>query len=195
MQKGKQLIPTEDGIALVQVLPEAVKSPKLTADWENALKQIEKGAISKEEFMSGITDMVKALVTKYGGAERKRENPFSESDSGRSQREVIGICPRCGSSVFEGTKSFFCSNIACSFCLWKENNWLASMRKKLTKKMAVALLKDGRVHVSGFYSERKGRNFDADLVMEDTGERVNYSLDFSGKKAAKHIPPFQVLIP
>ena len=135
--------------------------------------------------MTGIADMVKALVTKYGGAEGKQENPFSESDSGRPQREVIGICPRCGSSVFEGTKSFFCSSRACSFCLWKENKWLASMRKKLTKKMAVALLKDGRVHVSGFYSERKGRNFDADLVMEDTGERVNYSLDFSGKKAAK----------
>lgn len=52
------------------------------------------------------------------------------------------------------------------------------MKKKINKKMAIALLKDGRVHVTGLYSRKKGRNFDADLVLEDTGTYVNYSLDF-----------------
>lgn len=184
-RKGKQLIPTEDGMALAQILPEEVKSPKLTADWENALKQIEKGTLSKEEFMSGITDMVKELVTKYGVTDGKQDNPFSGADSTKPQREEIGKCPRCGSSVLEGEKGFYCSKRECSFCLWKENRWLSSMRKKLTKKMAVALLKDGRVHVTGLYSERKGRCFDADLLMKDDGERVNYSLDFSSKSTAK----------
>lgn len=184
-RKGKQLIPTEDGMALVQILPEEVKSAKLTADWENALKQIEKGALSKEEFMSGITDMVKELVTKYGVTDGKQDNPFSGGDSTRPQREEIGKCPRCGSSVLEGEKGFYCNKRECSFCLWKENRWLSSMRKKLTKKMTVALLKDGRVHVTGLYSERKGRCFDADLLMKDDGERVNYSLDFSSKSTAK----------
>ena len=184
-RKGKQLIPTEDGMALAQILPEEVKSAKLTADWENALKQIEKGALSKEEFMSGITDMVKELVTKYGVTDGKQDNPFSGGDSTRPQREEIGKCPRCGSSVLEGEKGFYCNKRECSFCLWKENRWLSSMRKKLTKKMAVALLKDGRVHVTGLYSKRKGRCFDADLLMKDDGERVNYSLDFSSKSTAK----------
>lgn len=32
----KQMIPTEDGVKLITVLPDMVKSPKLTADWENA---------------------------------------------------------------------------------------------------------------------------------------------------------------
>ena len=147
--------------------------------------KIEKGALSKDEFMSGITDMVKALITKYGAIEEKQENPFAGSNSEKPQREVVGKCPRCGSSVLEGEKSFYCSNRECRFCLWKENRWLSSMRKKLSKKMASAVLKDGRVHVSGFHSEKKDRNFDADLVMEDNGEYVNYSLDFSGKGAAK----------
>ena len=184
-RKGRQLIPTEDGIVLTRILPAEVKSPKLTAEWENALKQIEKGVLSKDEFMSGITDMVKTLITKYGAIEGKQENPFSGSDSEKPQREVIGKCPRCGSSVLEGEKGFYCSNGECRFCLWKENRWLSSMRKKLSKKMAIALLKDGRVHVSGFYSEKKDRNFDSDLVIEDNEEYVNYSLDFSGKGAAK----------
>lgn len=188
-RKGKQLIPTEDGMALVQILPEEVKSPKMTADWENALKQIEKGEISAEEFMDGITKMVRDLVSKYGSGNPVDKNPFSASASGKPQREELGKCPRCGSPVFEGNKNFYCSNRACSFCLWKENKWLAGMKKKLNKKMAVALLKDGRVHVTGLYSQKKGRNFDADLVMEDTGTYVNYSLNFGNvrrkKKAAK----------
>lgn len=177
-RKGKQLIPTEDGMALVQILPEEVKSPKMTADWENALKQIEKGEISAEEFMEGITKMVRDLVSKYGSGNPVDKNPFSASASGKPQREELGKCPRCGSPVFEGNKNFYCSNRACSFCLWKESKWLAGMKKKLNRKMAIALLKDGRVHVTGLYSRKKGRNFDADLVLEDTGTYVNYSLDF-----------------
>ena len=51
--------------------------------------------------------------------------------------------------------------------------------------MAVTLLKSGRVHVTGLYSERKGRCFDADLVLDDTGEYVNFKLDFGGKNAPK----------
>ena len=188
-RKGKQLIPTEDGMALVQILPEEVKSPKMTADWENALKQIEKGEISAEEFMEGITKMIRDLVTKYGSGNPVDKNPFTGFASGKPQREELGKCPRCGSPVFEGNKNFYCSNRACSFCLWKESKWLSGMKKKLNKKMAIALLKDGRVHVTGLYSQKKGRNFDAYLVMEDTGTYVNYSLDFGNvrrkKKAAK----------
>ena len=36
-REKKQIIPTEDGMKLITVLPDVVKSPKLTADWENAL--------------------------------------------------------------------------------------------------------------------------------------------------------------
>lgn len=56
------------------------------------------------------------------------------------------------------------------------------MKKKVTKKMAESLLANGRVKVSGLYSQKTGRNFDADLVLEDTGEYVNFKLDFSNNK-------------
>lgn len=59
------------------------------------------------------------------------------------------------------------------------------MRKKLTKKMDAALLADGRVHVTDLYSQHKGRNFDADLVMEDDGERVGVRLDFNRNRVSK----------
>lgn len=49
-RERKQMIPTEDGMKLITVLPDVVKSPKLTADWENALRLIVKGGC-----INGIT--------------------------------------------------------------------------------------------------------------------------------------------
>lgn len=183
-RKGKQLVPTEDGIAMAALLPEEIKSPKLTADWENALMQIEKGSVSAETFMSDIGSMVRMLIDKYGSAGKMKDNPFSGST--RPQREQIGVCPRCGSSVYEGEKNYYCSDRSCGFCIWKESRWLSGMKKKITKKMAATLLKEGRVYVTGFYSERKGRCFDAFLVLDDTGKQVNFKLDFDGKKNTRN---------
>ena len=42
-RKGKQLVPTKDGINLAVVLPESLTSPALTAEWENRLTEIAKG--------------------------------------------------------------------------------------------------------------------------------------------------------
>ena len=55
-REKKQMIPTEDGMKLITVLPDVVKSPKLTADWENTLTLVSKGEYSMQEFMGGIED-------------------------------------------------------------------------------------------------------------------------------------------
>ena len=45
-----------------------------------------------------------------------------------------------------------------------------------------ALLKDGRAHVTGLYSEKTGKTYDAAVVLEDTGQYVNFKLDFDQRK-------------
>ena len=50
---------------LITVLPDVVKSPKLTADWENALSLVARGEYSMQAFMEGIEDMVRNMVQKY----------------------------------------------------------------------------------------------------------------------------------
>lgn len=174
-RKGKQLLPTKDGINLIAVMPDEVTSAKLTADWENALMQMERGEVRPEDFMNGIDGMVQSLTHKYGAVSAEEKQRFG---AGSSQREQIGVCPRCGAPVYEGEKNFYCSNRDCKFRLWKESKWLSGMKKKVTKKMAVSLLKDGRVSVKGLYSRKTGKTFDADLLLEDTGEYVNFKLDF-----------------
>ena len=175
-RKGKQLIPTDAGINLVAVLPEKVKSAKMTAEWENALMEMEQGKVKSKTFLTDISQWVNQLIADY------REVSEEEKKRFRSEKEQIGICPRCGSPVYEGDKNLYCSNRECKFCIWKETKWLSGMKKKVTKKMAVSLLSKGRVAVSGLYSQKTGRNFDADLVLEDTGEYVNFKLDFSNNK-------------
>lgn len=42
--------------------------------------------------------------------------------------------------------------------------------------------KDGRAHVTGLYSEKSGKTYDATVVMEDTGQYVNFKLEFDRQK-------------
>lgn len=175
-RKGKQLIPTDAGINLVAVLPEKVKSAKMTAEWENALMEMERGKVKSRTFLTDISQWVNQLIADY------REVSEEEKKRFRSEKEQIGICPRCGAPVYEGDKNFYCSNRECKFCIWKETKWLSGMKKKVSKKMAESLLSKGRVSVTGLYSQKTGRNFDADLVLDDTGEYVNFKLDFSNNK-------------
>ena len=178
-RKGKQLIPTEDGINLIAVMPEEVKSAKLTAEWENTLMQMERGEVKPESFMDGIDEMVQSLLNKHHSISSEEQSRFA---SAKPNREQIGIYPRCGAPVYEGEKNFYCSNRECKFRLWKESKWLSGMKKKVTKKMAASLLKDGRVFVKGLYSKKTGKTFDADLLLEDTGEYVNFKLEFAKER-------------
>ena len=178
IRKGKQLLPTEDGINLIKVIPDTIKSPKLTADWENTLLQMERGKSDPGVFLDDIKSMVCSLIKDHGSVSEEEKSRFSFI------RKEIGKCPRCGKPVYEGRQNFYCSDRGCGFCIWKESKSLAAMKKKVDLRMAKDLLETGRTHVKGLYSPKKDKRFDADLVLEDTGKYVNLNLDFTkeGKK-------------
>ena len=169
-RKGRQLLPTKKGTDLIAVLPDTVKSASLTAQWESGLKDVERGEQSAAAFMEGIEGMVSDLVAQYRGV--------SVDTSMFRSREVIGACPRCGSDVVEGKKNFYCTSRECPFSMWKDDRFFTSKRKELTKPMAAALLKSGRIKVKGLFSEKKGVLYDAFVALEDTGGKyVNYKIE------------------
>ncbi len=178
-RRGKQVLPTDAGKNLIAVLPDSVKSAKLTADWENILMQIERKNADADDFMRDITDMVTKLVKDNASVSESEKGRFATSRPGR---EAVGKCPRCGSPIYEGQKNFYCSDKDCHFSIWKESKFITSMKKKVTKSMAASLLKDGKVFVKGLYSQKKDKEFDAYLVLDDTGEYVNFKLEFTKKK-------------
>ena len=89
-RKGRQLIPTKDGINLAVVLPEALSSPQLTAEWESRLTEIAKGQADPDEFMAGIEAMTRELVKTYSCISEDKQKLFQD------ERVAIGTCPRCG---------------------------------------------------------------------------------------------------
>lgn len=175
-RKNKQMFPTDDGIKLITVLPEVVKSPKLTAEWENDLTLIAKGEKSADTFLAGIEELVSNLVHTYHEVEENGKHMFG------SDREVIGKCPRCGGNVYESKSNFYCENRACDFALFKNNKYFASMRKELTKSIAQAFLKKGEAKVSGLYSQKKDSTFSAVIHMDASGKYPQFSLTFDNKK-------------
>ena len=177
-RKGKNLIPTKDGINLVTVLPEPLTSPMLTAEWEQQLAGIAKGTADPGGFLEGIRDMVRELVQTYSHISEEGQKLFAP------EKEVIGTCPRCGRPVYEGKKNFSCSDRSCGFVLWKNDRFWTSRKKELTKKMAADLLKKGRTNVKGMWSEKKGAAYDAAVILDDTGGKyINFKLEFPTRKA------------
>ena len=172
-RKGKSLIPTKDGCNLVCVLPEQITSPKMTAEWENTLMEIERGKADADAFLSGIVRMTGDLVKAY---------PFlSDAEAQRfgTGKEEIGKCPRCGSPVYIGKGNFYCSNKECSFCLWEDNKFFSSKKKKLTKRIAKELLDKGWCRVTGLYTPKKPQLYDAVIRLDDSGGKyVSFKMEF-----------------
>ncbi|WP_418437286.1 DNA topoisomerase 3 [Blautia sp.] len=183
-RKKKQLIPTEKGRNLIAVLPDNIKSPILTAEWESMLKQVEHGELSATSFMDQIADMSRTLVKEHTAPEKRFADLFPSSRE--TAHEAVGVCPRCGAPVYEGKKGFFCDNRECSFALWKDNRFFSSKKKSITKSVAAALLKEGRISMSGLYSEKTGKTYDAEVILDDTGGKyVNFKLEFPVKKGRR----------
>src|SRR5699024_7331630 len=177
-KKTVQLMPSHDAVSLITVLPEQLQSPLLTAEWEYRLGEIERGELAPEDFMDGISTMLKELVGNYQVI-KGTEYLFTPS------REVVGKCPRCGSDVVELQKGFFCQNEGCKFAIWENNKWWAAKKKQPTKAVVTALLKDGRTRITGCYSEKTGKTYDATVVLEDDGQYANFKLEFDQRKGGK----------
>ena len=171
-RKGKQLIPTKDGNNLVCILPDVLTSPKLTAEWENNLTQIAKGAADPGEFLSGIEAMARELVRTHAAALDGKKDLF------REEKPSVGKCPRCGSPVHEGKKNYYCSNKECAFVMWKNDRFFEERKTAFSAKIAAALLKSGKANVKKLYSPKTGKTYDGTIVLADTGGKyVNYRIE------------------
>ncbi|HGM1346899.1 TPA: DNA topoisomerase 3 [Clostridioides difficile] len=176
-RKGKQLLPTKDGNNLVCVLPDTLTSPQLTAEWENALTQIAKGAADPDSFMQGIEDMAQELVKAYPFLADSQKGLFKE------EKAVIGKCPRCGGNVYEGKKNYYCSNRDCAFVMWKNDRFFEERKTAFTPKIAAELLKSGKAKVKKLYSPKTGKTYDGTVLLADTGGKyVNYRITIQRDK-------------
>ena len=172
----KNLVPTNDGNVLITILPDEIKSPAMTAQWEMQLNQIARGEADAGGFLQGIIRMLKELISRYSGVSEKQKEQFSHG----TKKESLGSCPRCGRPVYEGQKNFYCSDRKCQFALWKNDRFFESQGKKMDAGTVKKLLAKGKIHYKDLHSQKTGRTYEATVVMADFGEGyVKFNLEFS----------------
>lgn len=167
-RKGKQLIPTDKGIRVIDIVPENVKSAKMTAEWETTLQRIAKGQASDEEFLSEIIDFTKQLVSDNKTAAGRDNNPFRFS-----KLPVTGKCPKCGKNVYEFPKSYSCedSRGQCGFYFPKE-----IFGKEISPTQAKRVLEKGSSITLKGFTDKRGEPASGKLVLTED-KRVRVELD------------------
>lgn len=90
-KKGKDLTITSKGRQLLELVPEDLKSPKLTADWEQQLNRIANGQMKKEEFMKEMILFAQKSVSDIKKSDKKFKH---DNITGKT-------CPDCGKPLLE----------------------------------------------------------------------------------------------
>ena len=169
-REKKQIIPTEDGLKLITVLPDVVKSPKLTADWENALTLVAKGEFPMEDFMADIENMVSELIHTYHEISDEQKKMFAQ------KQETLGICPNCGGQVVRGKFGAYCVN-KCGM------NVSRVMGAALTDAQVKDLLVGKKILLKGLKS-KAGKPYDAYIIPSGT-EEYRYTKDGKEKSGVQ----------
>lgn len=183
VRKRRQIVATEGGAKMTALMPDYLKSVQMTADWENRLLGIERGETTADAFMKDIYALIDRILVSCKEVPEEMRKRYT--DANNRSKEEIGKCPVCGGSVIEGKNKYFCSNRDCSFALWKENRFLTSMKKSVSKKMAAELLAKGKTHVKELFSAKTGKTFEADLLMTVNDGKAMFSLEFPQRKTKK----------
>lgn len=173
-RKKKNLLATAQGVRLISLVPDRLRLPDLTAEWESRLSQIAGGQAASQEFMGGIRAYVADIVAEAAATGIDR--------MAFSGREALGKCPRCGKLVYENSKSFYCSGYRnepkCSFSMWKSEKFFTDKGKELTPEIVRPLLAEGKVKMTGLKKRAGDGVYDATVLLQDTGTYVNYRLSF-----------------
>ena len=108
-RQGKEIIPTSKGIQLINLVPEELKSPELTAQWEQQLTEISKGRAKSQVFLEGMRDYASQLVSTVTGS----DNIFRHDNLTRTK------CPNCGKYLLQvkGKKGemYVCQDRECGY--------------------------------------------------------------------------------
>ncbi len=193
-RERKSLRATEKGRGLIGLVAEPLRSPELTAQWEQQLKDIEEGHSTAEAFYQSITDFVRELTPRVAeGSALSPEKVATvqaqrsfKKQGGRGHGSVdhsdLGTCPLCKQgTVVESAKAYGCSRYreGCRLTIWK-----VVADKKLTEKQVTALLTRGHTDWLKGFRSKAGKKFEARLKL---GADFKVTFDFergSEKRAA-----------
>lgn len=169
-RKNKQLISTAKGRKLIELVSPLLKTPEMTAEWEEKLLKIEEGSYQAEKFNNEIKKYVASTVEEVKQIQNTG-NIFAK------ELQSLGKCPICGKPVLENKKGYGCSGWreGCKFVIWKE---IAG--KKITSGQAKKLLERGKTDKIKGFKSKAGNSFDAVLKFNEEF-KVVFELEREGR--------------
>ncbi|MEN3365415.1 MAG: topoisomerase, partial [Burkholderiales bacterium] len=167
LREGRELIPTAKAFQLMTLLRglgvDELTAPELTGEWEYKLAQMERGKISREEFMREIAQMTQIIV--------KRAKEYNNDTIPGDYATLKTPCPNCGGVVKENYRRFACTQ--CEFSMSKtpgSRQFEVAEVEELLEKREIGPLQ-------GFRS-KMGRPFAAILKISRDEDIKNYKLEF-----------------
>ena len=108
-KKGQEILVTSKGRQLLSLVPEDLKKPELTADWEMRLARIARGEHQEKQFLQDIESYTKDLI---------REIKTSEGIF-RHDNLTNAKCPRCGKRLLsvngKNARLLVCQDRECGY--------------------------------------------------------------------------------
>ena len=155
-REGRELVPSSKAFSLITLLTglgvSSLISPELTGEWEYKLARMERGELSRDQFMQEIAAMARDMV------ERAKQY---ESDTVPGNFVTLAApCPKCGGTVKENYKKF-----ACQQCDWA--TWKVVAGRQFEIPEIEQLLSTGRVGPLTGFRNRMGRLFNAEVQLND----------------------------
>ena len=167
VREGRELIPTAKAFQLMTLLRglgvAELTAPELTGEWEHKLSQMERGGISRDEFMREIAQMTQTIV--------KRAKEYDNDTIPGDYATLKTPCPNCGGVVKENYRRFACTK--CEFSMSK----IPGGRQFEVPEVEELLTNRTIGPLQGFRS-KMGRPFAAILKISRDEDINNYKLEF-----------------
>lgn len=144
-RKKKQLIPTQTGIHLIDIIQnKLLKSPELTGQWEKRLKEIENGDFNAGTFIKNMKKMVDQLVYEVRTIKthKNQTNILTQQPIKEIKKDSI-LCPKCKKGhIIKGNSAYGCTHYkkGCDFRYSFQNIRAKTKGKKITKELVTAIL-------------------------------------------------------
>lgn len=154
---------TSKGRQLLDLVPDALKSPATTAVWEQKLEDIEKGRLDKQAFIKEMKDHTRSIIT-----------DIKDSDKTFKHDNITGKdCPECGKPLLEvkGKKGrmLVCQDRECGY---RKNvaKYTNARCPKCKKKMTLTGSGDGQIFTCVCGHREKLSAFEARKKKENRGK-------------------------
>ena len=184
-REGRELIPTAKAFQLMTLLRglgvEDLTKPELTGNWEHKLSEMEKGQLSREDFMAEIAAMTQRVVQKA--------KEYDRDTIPGDYATLSTPCPNCGGVVKENYRRFTCTGkhgsgedetAGCGFSMTK-----IPAGRSFELPEVEQLLREHKVGPLEGFRSKAGWPFTAELRMVRDEEANNWKMEFDFGEDAK----------